>query len=111
VQQQNRPISAEQWHVLGNEPEFRTLLRSRRRFVVPATLFFIAYFLALPISVGFAPEAMSRPVLGPLTAAYVFALSQFAVAWILLALYLWQARSFDLQAARIRHQETHELRT
>ena len=77
--------------------------------MVPATIFFIAYYLALPISVGFAPGLMSRPVFGPLTLAYCFALSQFAMAWILLALYLWRARSFDLQAARIRQRETHEL--
>jgi uncharacterized membrane protein (DUF485 family) len=77
---------------------------------VPATIFFIAYYLALPILVGFAPELMSRAVWGPLTLAYAFALSQFAMAWILLALYLWRARSFDLQAARLAKHEREELR-
>jgi uncharacterized membrane protein (DUF485 family) len=97
------------WDALAAEPEFRALLRSRRRFVIPATIFFIAYYLALPISVGWLPNTMSRPVLGPLTLAYCFALSQFAMAWILLALYLRRARSFDFHAARVRRQETHEL--
>ena len=77
---------------------------------MPATIFFIAYYLALPILVGFEPELMSRAVLGPLTLAYAFALSQFAMAWILLALYLWRARSFDLQAARLAKHEREELR-
>ena len=95
---------------MAAEPEFRGLLSARRRFIVPATIFFIAYYFALPVSVGFFPQAMSRPVWGPLTLAYVFALSQFAMAWILLTLYLLRARSFDLQAARIRHHETHELK-
>ena len=54
---------------------------------------------------------MSRAVWGPLTLAYAFALSQFAMAWILLALYLWRARSFDLQAARLAKHEREELRT
>jgi uncharacterized membrane protein (DUF485 family) len=104
-----RPEKADRWEALAAEPEFRALVRSRRRFVIPATLFFISYYLALPISVGFFPQAMSRPVLGPLTLAYCFALSQFAMAWILLALYLRRARSFDLEAARIRRRETREL--
>lgn len=108
---QHRHITAEQWHALAAEPEFRALLASRRRFIWPATIFFIIFYLALPVSVGLAPQVMSRPVLGPLTLAYVFALSQFAMAWILLALYLLRARSFDLQAAKIRHHETHELKT
>jgi uncharacterized membrane protein (DUF485 family) len=97
------------WDALAAEPEFRALVRSRRRFVIPATIFFIAYYLALPISIGWFPNTMSRPVLGPLSLAYCFALSQFAMAWILLALYLRRSRSFDLRAARIRRRETHEL--
>ena len=110
-QPQTRRISPPEWHALAREPEFVSLQKARRRFVVPATAFFIVYYLALPISVGFAPQVMSRAVVGPLTLAYAFALSQFAMAWILLAAYLWRARSFDLMAARIRHRETHELRT
>lgn len=96
------------WEALASEPEFRDLLRARRRFVIPATIFFIAYYLALPVSTGFFPNVMSRPVLGPLTLAYVFALSEFAMAWILLALYLRIARSFDIRAAKLRRRETHE---
>ena len=102
-------VTATPWRALAAEPEFRALLLSRRRFVIPATFFFIAYYLALPISVGWLPKLMSRPAFGPLTVAYCFALSQFAMAWILLALYLWRARSFDFRAARIRRRETHEL--
>lgn len=97
------------WQALATEPDFRALLRSRRRFVIPATIFFIAYYLALPVSVGFWPREMSRPVLGPLTLAYCFALSQFAMAWIVLALYLVRSRRFDLLAARMRRRETQEL--
>ncbi|MBV8372334.1 MAG: DUF485 domain-containing protein [Candidatus Eremiobacteraeota bacterium] len=107
---QHRPITPEQWDALAAEPEFRMLVNARRRFVIPATLFFIVYYLALPVSVGFAPQVMSRAVWGPLTLAYCFALSQFAMAWILLAAYLWRARRFDLEAARIRHRETHEIK-
>lgn len=102
-------VEPNRWHELAVEPEFRALVRARRRFVVPASIFFIIYYLALPISVGWAPALMSRPLIGPLTAAYCLGLSQFAMAWILLALYLRRSRSFDLQAARIRRRETHEL--
>ncbi len=103
------PIEPGRWRELAAEPRFRALQRSRRRFVLPATFFFIAYYLALPISVGFFPKSMSRAVAGPLTLAYCFGLSQFAMAWILLGLYLWRARRFDVEAAQIRKQETQEL--
>jgi uncharacterized membrane protein (DUF485 family) len=104
-----RHVKTSRWEALAAEPEFRALVRARRRFVTPATIFFIASYLALPFSVGFLPQLMSRPVLGPLTLAYCFALSQFAMTWALLAVYLWRARRIDLQAARIRKRETREL--
>lgn len=97
------------WEALAAEPDFRALQRSRRRFVIPATIFFIAYYLALPISVAWLPKEMARPVLGSLTLAYCFALSQFAMAWILLAIYLRRARGFDFQAAQIRRHATRDL--
>jgi uncharacterized membrane protein (DUF485 family) len=102
-------LKTSRWSALAAEPEFRALVRARRWFVTPATFFFIVYYLALPVLVGFWPAIMSRPVWGPLTVAYAFALSQFAMAWILLAVYLRRARRFDLQAARIRKHETREL--
>jgi uncharacterized membrane protein (DUF485 family) len=107
---QHHRITPEEWGALAEEPEFRALLAARRRFVTPATIFFIAFYLALPLSVGFAPRLMSRAVLGPLTLAYCFALAQFVMTWILVALYLWRARAFDLAAARVRRHETHEIK-
>ncbi len=102
-------VKPARWETLAAEPEFKSLVRSRRRFVIPATIFFVAYYLALPISVGVAPGTMSRPVLGPLTLAYCFALSQFAMAWILLVVYLRRARRFDVAAAKIRREEIREI--
>lgn len=107
---QHHRITPEQWEALAAEPEFRALLAARRRFIVPATVFFIAYYLALPISVGLAPQLMSRALLGPLTIAYCFALSQFVVAFIVVGLFLWRSRRFDLAAARIRRHESHEVK-
>ena len=92
---QHHHLTPDEWDALAADPEFQALLRARRRFIVPATLFFIVFYLALPVSVGFSPEVMSRPVIGPLTLAYVFALAQFAVAWLLLALYMQRAKQFD----------------
>lgn len=62
---------------------------------MPATIFFLAFYLALPIGVGFAPGLMSRPIAGALTNAYAFAIAQFVMAWVLLAVYMRRARTFD----------------
>ncbi len=98
---QHRPLSPGEWDALAADPEFQALVHARRRFIIPAAIFSILFYLALPASVGLFPEAMSRPAIGPLTYAYVFALVQFVVAWVLLATYMRVAKSFDTMAAQI----------
>ena len=92
---------AADWDRVAAEPEFKGLLASKRRFIVPATVFFVVYYFALPLLVGYAPGLMSRRVLGPLNLAYLFALSQFFMAWGVAALYVRAAGGWDETARRV----------
>jgi len=92
---------ATDWRAVETTPEFRELTRAKRGFVLPATVFFILYYFALPVLVGYYPELMSRDVVGEINVAYLFALSQFAIAWVIMALYVKRARGFDSLAARV----------
>ena len=69
---------------------------TRRRILSAAGAAF-----ALPVLVGYAPELMSKPVWGPVNIAYLFALSQFFMAWILAWRYVRAAGRFDAMAKRI----------
>ena len=92
------------WAALERLPEFRDLVRAKRAFIVPATVFFVTYYFALPALVGYWPEAMSRPIVGRINAAYLFALSQFVMAWGLMAAYVRRARAYDRLAEAVRRQ-------
>jgi uncharacterized membrane protein (DUF485 family) len=97
------------WEGLAASERFRDLLKAKRRFIVPATIFFIVYYFALPVLIGYARPLMEKPVLGPVNWAYLFALSQFFVAWIIAALYVRAAARFDKMAAGvISKQHEHE---
>ncbi|HEX2092986.1 MAG TPA: DUF485 domain-containing protein [Longimicrobiaceae bacterium] len=99
------PVSpGDDWARVEADPEFRALVRAKRSFLLPATVFFIVYYFALPVLVGYFPEAMGRDVFGEVNVAYLFALSQFFMAWILMWLYVRRARGFDAQAERIAAQ-------
>jgi uncharacterized membrane protein (DUF485 family) len=89
------------WEGLAASDRFRNLLKAKRRFVVPATIFFVVYYFALPVLIGYARPLMAKPVIGPLNWAYLFALSQFFVAWIIAALYVRAAARFDKMAAGV----------
>ncbi|MCS6925272.1 MAG: DUF485 domain-containing protein [Candidatus Binatia bacterium] len=89
------------WERVAAMDEFRALVKAKLRFIVPATIFFVVYYFALPVLVGYAPGLMERKVIGVVNLAYLFALSQFFMAWGLAALYLRAAGRFDTMAARL----------
>lgn len=94
-------ISSADWERVAAMDEFKNLVAAKRRFIAPAVIFFIVYYFALPALVGYAPGLMSRRVLGVINLAYLFALSQFFVAWIIAALYVRAAGRFDEMARKI----------
>lgn len=93
-----------EWEKLAASERFRNLLKAKRRFIVPAMIFFIVYYFALPVLIGYARPFMEKRVLGPVNLAYLFALSQFFMAWIIAALYVRAAARFDKMAADVVSQ-------
>jgi len=102
------PGKQSQWDRVANMDEFKLLLLAKKGFVVPATIFFVVYYFALPVLVGYAPGMMDKRVLGPVNIAYLFALSQFFMAWGIAWLYVRAARKFDAFGARIMERLEHE---
>jgi uncharacterized membrane protein (DUF485 family) len=93
---------ADTWEGVERTEEFKDLVRARWRFVLPATVFFLVYYFLLPILNGTATDLMRTKVFGEVNIAYLFALSQFVMAWVLAALYIRQANNvFDPLAARV----------
>jgi uncharacterized membrane protein (DUF485 family) len=90
------------WVAAERSPEFQELVKKRRAFVVPATLFFLAWYFGFIILAGYAPDFMGREfITDGLTVGYVLALSQFVMTWVLGWLYVRRAtRVFDPLAAR-----------
>jgi uncharacterized membrane protein (DUF485 family) len=95
----NPPQQPEQaqsvWDRIASSREFNDLMATKKSFIVPAFVFFVIYYFALPVLVGYAPQFMATKVIGPVNLAYLFALSQFFVAWIIAGLYVKAANNFD----------------
>ena len=87
------------WQRMAADREFMELMLAKAKFVVPATVFFVVYYFALPVLVGWFPEVMARPAIGPVNWAYVFALSQFFMAWGIAFLYVAVAAGWDRKAS------------
>ena len=93
------------WQAIASSNRFQNLLRAKRRFVVPAMVIFIVYYFALLALVGYARPFMEKRVFGAINLAYLFALSQFFMAWIIAALYVRAAARFDKLAKDRIEQE------
>jgi uncharacterized membrane protein (DUF485 family) len=89
------------WVAAERSEEFQELVRQRRRFVLPATVFFLAWYFGFIVLAGYAPDFMGESVYEGLTVGYVLALTQFVMVWVLGWLYLRKAdRDFDPLAER-----------
>lgn len=83
------------WDRIADSTEFKDLMATKKTFIVPAFIFFVIYYFALPVLVGYAPHFMDTRVIGRVNLAYLFALSQFLVAWLIAGLYVKAADNFD----------------
>ena len=84
-----------EWDKIAASSPFKDLMATKKIFIVPAFIFFVVYYFALPVLVGYAPAFMATRVIGTVNIAYLFALSQFFMAWIIAGLYVKAANDFD----------------
>ena len=84
------------WEAAERSSEYRALVSARRGFVLPATVFFLAWYIGFVLLAGYAPGFMGESVYEGLTVGYVLALTQFVMAWVLGWAYLrYSDRTLD----------------
>ncbi len=97
------------WDEVAASQQFKDLMATKKIFIIPAFVFFLVYYFALPVLVGYAPHFMATKVMGEVNLAYLFALSQFFMAWTIAWLYVRAADDFDRLAKDIiERAEKHE---
>jgi uncharacterized membrane protein (DUF485 family) len=98
------------WEAIERQPEFRELVRARWSTVIPATIFFLSWYMGFVILTAVAPGFMGERVYQGLTVGYVLALTQFVMV---LGLGIWYLKKsekvFDPLAERVirRYAEEH----
>ena len=90
------------WIAAERSPEFQQLVKRRKAFVLPATIFFLSWYFGFIVLAGYAPDFMGEEVLiDGFTIGYLLALTQFVMTWVLGAMYMRRAsREFDPLAER-----------
>jgi uncharacterized membrane protein (DUF485 family) len=95
------PSTRIDWEAIERSPEFGELVARRRRFVLPCTIFFLAWYLGFILLCAYAPDFMGESVYQGLTVGYCLALTQFVMVFVLGLWYLRKAdNEFDPLAER-----------
>jgi uncharacterized membrane protein (DUF485 family) len=99
---------------VAKDPEMVELEHRHSRFVWPATIFFLIYYMALNVLAGTSPDLMGKKLFGQFTFGYLFALSQFVMAFVVAWVYArWAATRMDPLATdlreRLRRQQIKEV--
>ncbi|PGS56178.1 DUF485 domain-containing protein [Bacillus sp. AFS041924] len=82
---------------VAKSPEFKQLLKAKRKFILPMSLFFFCFYIALPLMTSYS-NALNKKAIGELTWAWLFAFAQFVMTWVLCMIYSKKAESFDKMA-------------
>ena len=86
-------------------PDFQHLKKTLRRFIFPATVGFLAWYLLYVLMSAYARDFMGTQLFGNINVAYVFGLLQFVSTFVIAFVYSRFAdRRFDPTADRLRHQ-------
>jgi uncharacterized membrane protein (DUF485 family) len=89
------------WEAIERSPEFQELVHSRRRFVIPCTVFFLSWYMGFILLTAYAQDFMGERIYQGLTVGYCLALTQFVMVAVLGLWYLRKAdREFDPLAER-----------
>src|SRR5512133_141551 len=96
------------WEAIEASPEFQELVRKRRSFVVPGTIFFLSWYMGFIVLAAYAEDFMSERIYQGLTVGYCLALTQFVMVLVLGIMYLRRAdKVYDPLAAKAIERWTH----
>jgi uncharacterized membrane protein (DUF485 family) len=97
------------WEAIERSPEFQELVRRRRRFVIPCTVFFLCWYMGFILLTAYAEDFMGERIYQGLTVGYCLALTQFVMVLVLGVWYLRRSdHEFDPLAERAIAAYTHD---
>lgn len=90
----------EEYSAIVKSANFQKLLHEKKKFIIPFTLFFFAFYFALPILTSYT-TILNKTAFGSITWAWVFAFMQFIMTWAFCMIYYKKAEKFDKLSEKI----------
>lgn len=98
--QENRENSVD-YSMIVQSSSFQQLLREKRRFIIPWSIFFLVFYFSLPILTAFS-SILNKIAFGAISWAWIFGSAQFIMTWVLCIHYTRRAARFDQTVESIK---------
>lgn len=85
---------------IASSQEFKNFVTAKKKFLVPLIIFFLSFYILLPILTSYS-DILNSPAVGSISWVWIYALSQFIMTWTLCTIYVKKAASFDQMAQQI----------
>ena len=93
------------WAAIAKNPKFVELHHKKSAFLFGWWIFSTVYYFLLPIGAAYTPGLFKIKIIGNVNFGYLFALSQFLMAFVVAWVYSrWAARRIDPLAADLREK-------
>jgi uncharacterized membrane protein (DUF485 family) len=97
------PTPSPDWHRIEQAPEYRELRGRQRRFLIPATVAYLAGYFGFLILAAAGPGFFGDRVHGGLNGGLLIMVAAYLLVWLLVLAYIRTAdRRFDPLAAKVR---------
>lgn len=93
-------LTPQEYTAIAKSADFQKLLRAKKRFIIPYTIFFFCFYFALPILTSYT-TILNEPFIGSITWAWVLAFLQFVMTWTFCMIYYKKAAKFDVLSEKI----------
>ena len=75
------------WKTDMNSDAFKTLVRSKLRFIIVMSVVFVTFYIGLSILSGFARPLLATKVVGSLNLGFVLIAANYVMSWIIAIIY------------------------
>lgn len=86
----------------------QVLLKRKKRFIIPASVFFLSFYFILPVMTSYYPDFVNVIIWRGISLAWILAFAQFVMTGLIVVLYLWKARHYDILVEKIRLERQRE---
>lgn len=88
--------------------EFKELLKRKKLFILPTTIFFLVCYFTLPLLAAYT-KVLHTEVFDSIAGVWVFAMLQFILVWVCGWIYVKKSEKYDELASKILKKHKGEL--